>query len=72
MSDLGLDVLTSLSIGQYSIKASVSDFSVMTALSLIGRYNVQVLLTRSTVIHKETGLRSTTRQRRLPDPTDEI
>ena len=33
ISDLGLDVLTSLSLGQY-IKASVWDFPVMASLSV--------------------------------------
>ena len=39
ISDLGLNVLTSLSLGQY-IKASVRDFPVMTSLSVNKYYTL--------------------------------
>ena len=40
ISDLSLDVLTSLSLGQY-MKASVWDFPVMTSLSVNKWYIIQ-------------------------------
>ena len=41
IADLGLDVLTSLSLGQY-IKTSVQDFPVMTSLAVNKWYVISI------------------------------